>query len=183
MIKQLTITLLLTFLGSIALASDGAVPFGTVISQLANLGLLVGILYFSQRKMIAQAFKEKKESFLKSVAAASDSKKDAEQKLKEVTKRVSDIQSTFKGQLDKAEQNAEEAYRIQLADAKNEAVRLKSMAEISLDFERQKQVENLRVEAFCKSAGLAKKNLEKTLTPEQLKVWNKKFASHQEGAH
>ena len=90
---------------------------------------------------------------------------------------------TFREQVEEAKKGAEESYRTQLADAKNEAVRLKNMAQTSLEFEVQKQLEVLRVETFQKSAGMAEKNLEKTLSPEQLKAWNTHFVKAKEGAH
>ena len=178
---QIKVILFFTLVSFSAQASS-AIPHATVLSQLANFSLLIGLLYFSQRKTIAKAFKDKKTNFLASVSAASNSKKEAEQKLAEVTQRVRDIQNTAAEQIEKAQRDAQESFRSQLAEAKNNALKIKNMAQTSLDFEVQKQIEALRVETFQKSAGLAEKNLEKTLTPEQLKTWNKHFAN-QEGAH
>ncbi len=176
------LTFLVTLLASVqAFAAAGSVPAGTVISQLANLSILIGAIYFSQRKNIAKAFADKRESFLASVRAASNSKKEAEEKLKEVKTRVQKMQSTFDAQVAEAEKNAEESYRSQLADGKNEALRIKESAQTSLEFETQKQIETLRLETFHKSAGLAEKNLQNQMTPEQLKTWNNKFS--QEGMH
>ncbi len=167
---------------SVVFAAGDGVPMGTVISQLANLSLLVGGLYFSQRKTIAKAFKEKKENFLASVEAASQSQKEAENKLNEVSERLNQMQATFKKQIEEAKKNAEEAYRMQVSDARNNAEKVKSSALNNIEFEIQKQVENLRVETFQKSAEQAEEKLEKSLTPEQLKAWHSHFTDAK-GAH
>jgi F-type H+-transporting ATPase subunit b len=171
----LSISVLL--LSSVALAAGDGVPMGTVISQLANLSLLVGGLFFATRKQISQAFADKKAAFLESVNAASKSKQEAEQKLAEVSKRLDDMKASFNSQIEEAKKNAEESYRVQVSDARNAAEKVKSMAQTSLEFEVQKQIENLRVETFQKSAEAAEKKLESSMTPEQLKVWNTRFKS------
>ncbi len=174
--------LVLTLIASTAYAAGDGVPMGTVVSQLANLSLLVGGLFFSQRKNIGKAFADQKESFLASVEAASNSKKEAEQKLQEVSQRLSEMKSSFEVQIKEAQKNAEESFRIQVSDARNNAEKLKSMAMNTIEFEIQKEVENLRVETFQKSAGLAEKKLEESLTPDQRHAWNSRF-SNKQGAH
>ncbi len=179
---------LILFVGHTALGFEETfqieddLPYWTILSQLANLGLLVGILFFTQRKNVAKAFAEKKQNFLDSVAAASRSQKQAEAKLKEVSDRLANMKVTFENQINEAKKNAEESYRIQVSDARNSAEKVKSMALNNIEFEVQKQVENLRVETFQKSAGIAKKNLEASMTAEQIKLWNSRFSSKQ-GAH
>ena len=91
------------------------------------------------------------------------------------------MKSTFSNQIEEAKKNAEESYKIQVSDARNAAEKLKSMAQTSLEFEVQRQVESLRVETFQKSAEAAEKNLESSMTDDQLKAWNTRFKT--EGAH
>ena len=183
------ITLSLLFFGSAALAAGGGhgeghgVPAGTVISQIVNLGLLVAILYFWQGKAIAKAFKDKKDNFIKSVEDATKSKTDAQAKVNEVQKRVNDLKSTYQEQIAEAKKNSEESYRVQLADAKNEATRIKDMALGSLESEVQKEIESLRLETYKKSAGMAQENLGKNLSSDQQKAWNTHFASEVKGVH
>ena len=166
-----------------AFAAGDGVPHQTVFSQLSNIALLIAILYFSQRKTIAEAFRNKKEEYLANVNAASKSKKAAADKLKEVKSRVTHLTKTFDEQIEDAKRNASNSYKDQIAHAKNEALRVKSFAKTSLEFEVQKEIENLRVETFKKSVDLAEKNLESKLTPEQLKAWNSHFSSQTQGAH
>jgi F0F1-type ATP synthase membrane subunit b/b' len=182
--KKLIFILLIVMTSSIVFAAGGPsghVPIGTVISQMANLTLLIAIIFFATRKTIAQALADKKASFLENVDAASKSKKEAQDKLNEVIERLTEIKNTFKEQVSEAKKNAEESYRIQIADARNSAEKLKSMTHTTLEFEIQKQVENIRIETFQKSADRAEKNMTQNLTPEQMKAWNARFA--QEGAH
>lgn len=157
-------------------------PYWTIFSQLANVGLLVLLLYFTQRKNISQAFKKKRDEYLEHVEAASQSKKIAEQKLADVSERLQEMQGNFQQQLSEAEKHAQESYRMQVAEAHNSAEKLKSMAQSNLEFEVQREIESLRVETFKKSANLAEKNLEKKLTPDQLKVWNSRF-TEAKGVH
>lgn len=178
---RMNLFLVAVMTASYAQAASGAVPAQTVVYQLANLSLLLGFLYFTQRKTIAQAFANKRAEYLENVNAASRSKEEAEAKLAEVKQRVHKMQSTFSQQIADAEKNAEESYKSQLADAKNEAVRVKDSAQTSLEFEVQKQIEQLRVETFKKSANIAEERLKEGMTPEQLKTWNEKFS--QQGVH
>lgn len=183
-INRISISILCVLVTShVWAASAGGIPAATVFSQISNLGLLIAILYFTQRKTISKMFADKKEQFLENVNAASKSKEDAEKKLQEVKLRVEKLVSTFDSQVEEAKTNAEEAYRVQIADAKNEAIRLKSSARSSLEFEVQREIENLRLETFQRSSEIAEKNLEKDMTSEQLKAWNTHFASAKEGAH
>lgn len=168
---------------SIAWAASGTVPTLTVYSQIINFSLLVGAIYFFQRKAIAQFFTEKKESYLKKVNDASESKLAAELKLAEVTLRVEEIERTFQEQIREAHKNADKSYHDQVEDARFDAVRIKESANLSLEMEVLKQIENLRVETYQKSAGLAERNLEKNLTPAQLSAWNDHFIQGKEGVH
>lgn len=187
--NPMIIQLVALFFSSVALGYEETfkieddLPYWTIVSQLANVGILVSALYFTQRKNIAEAFKQKKEDYLRSVAAASDSKKEAENKLAKVSLRLKEMEASFKQQIEEAQKNAEESYRVQVADARNAAEKVKNMAQSTLEFEVQKQIENLRIETFQKSAGVAEQNLEKLLTPDQLKAWNTRFSQANEGAH
>ncbi len=180
--KIFAVTLPLFFVDA-ALAADGGLPFWTITSQLANVAILVAIIYFTQRKNITQAFKQKRADFLERVNSASKSKQKAEALLSEVNRRLEQMKASYGQQVEEAKKNAEESYRTQVADAKNAAEKVKSMAQTSLEFEIQKQVENLRVETFQKSADLAEQKLESELTPEQLKVWNSRFSEAKAGVH
>lgn len=179
------IVFFLTLFSSVtALASGGGdgVP-GYVISQIVNIILLFGIIYFKFGSTIKEFFKAKREDFIESVEAASRAKAEAENKKKEVETRLSDLKSNFKKDVEEAKKNAEESYRIQITDARNEALRIEKEAETSVDGEMQKAIEGLRVEAFNKSVDMAEKNLEKKLTPDQQKAWNETFAVRVKGAH
>lgn len=158
-------------------------PAGTLISQLANITLLVGLLVFTQRKTVAQAFRNKKENFLQSVEQASAAKQEAENKLNEVKTRLTNMKSTYQSQVTDARKNADDSYKKQVENAKEEALRISTMATTSLEFEVQRQIENLRVETFKKSAGLAEKNLESKLTADQQKAWNSHFISNKAEVH
>jgi F0F1-type ATP synthase membrane subunit b/b' len=158
-------------------------PVGTVIAQVANLTILIAILYFSQRKSIQAVFIEKKETFLNNVKAASASKSKAEEKLKEVSDRLNNLKSTFETQLKDAEGHAQDNHRDQLATAKNDAMKMQANSNTNLEFEIQKQAEALRLETFAKSALIAEQSIIKNLTPEQLKSWNDHFVTSNQGAH
>lgn len=158
-------------------------PLGTIISQLANFSILILIIYFTQRKTISAFFIEKRKAFVDQVEAASNSKKEAEEKLQEIRERVQKLESTFGQQVEEAKKNAEESYRTQLAEAKNESLRMKAQNQSSLEFEVQREIEKLRVEAFEKSAQLAEKGIESKMTPDQQKVWNSHFVQNVKGAH
>ena len=183
------IFLLLLLVGSTAIAGGGGghgeagVPMGTVISQIANFLLLIGIVYVWQGKAISKAFADKRTSFLNAVDEASRSKREAEEKMKEVEGRVSEMKATYQTEVESAKNNAEESYRTQLADAKNEAVRIKDSALGSLESEVQKEIENLRLETYQKSVEKAEQKLGTSLSADQQKAWNKHFASEVSEVH
>lgn len=168
---------------SLAVAASGAVPTWTVLSQIINFSILVGGLYFFQRKSIAKFFADKREGYLKHVNSAAEAKKAAELKLAEITERVNNIEDSFKEQIKDARKNAEHSYRHQISEAQREAERVKQTANLSLEIEMLKEIESLRIETFQKSASLAESNLEKNISPEQLKAWNSHFVAGKEGVH
>ena len=153
-------------------ASGGEIPVGLLVSQMANLGLLVLGLFITQKKSIAQAFASKKQDFLSVAEKTMREKKEAEAKLKEVADRVAQLKNTHADQISKAKVDSEESYRTQLADAKNQAMKVQDNALMGLQFEVQKEVEKLRIETFQKSAESAEKSLEQGLSAEQKKSWN-----------
>lgn len=183
MLKRLTIIVLLVLPLHAAAASGGGVPVSAVVSQIVNISILIGLLYFTQRKMIAQYFKDKRQTYLDLVELSSKSKKEAEQTLAEISNRLEQMQTTYSAQLVEAEKNAQDSYRDQLANAKNEAERIKKMAMTTVDFEQQKMIETLRVETFALSAQKAKEELESKLTPEQKKAWTSHFVAANQGVH
>lgn len=184
MMKALVLFVTTLLISDQVLASGGeGVPTETLVAQVVNLSILVLIIFFTQRKKVAESFAAKKESFLKSVDEASASKKQAEQTFREVSDRLSEMQTTYSQQVEEAKVNAEESYRSQVANAKNEAVRLKSATQTGLDFEVQRQIENLRLETFQKSADAAEKKMEQSLTPDQQKAWNNHFTAGAQGVH
>ncbi len=164
-------------------ASGEGVPVSAVISQIANLSILGALIYFTQRKNVSQFFIDKKKSYLDSVEQSLRFKKEAEAKFKEVSDRLAEIKNTFDQQVKEAQKNAEDSYRDQLAQAKNEAQRINKLALASVDFETQKQIESLRREAYSKSALQAKNKLAGQLSTEQQKAWNNHFVSASDGVH
>jgi F0F1-type ATP synthase membrane subunit b/b' len=164
-------------------ASDGSIPVGTVVSQIMNLAVLFALIYFSQRTTIAQYFKQRREDYIASLEAATLSKTQAEETLNEVSERLNRIQQTFEQQIKEAESNAEQSYQTQVKKALEESERIKNQAKTGLEFETLKQIENLRIETFRRSAEMAENDLSQNLTPEQKRAWNSHFSMMTEGAH
>lgn len=184
MIKQVVTFIGLVFFSILVQGSSGeGVPVSSLLAQIGNLTVLLLVIYFTQRKTIVKAFAEKKENFMKSVEESLASKKLAQEKYDEVSKRLDEMKSSFARQIEEAKINSEELYLSQVEEAKKEAVRLKSMTRANLEFEIQRQVESIRIETFQKSADLAEKKLESSLTPEQIKAWNTHFVASSQGAH
>lgn len=164
-------------------ASGEGIPFATVTYQIANIIILIALLYFSQKKTISLAFAQKRKDYLATLEEASESKRAAQQKLDEVSSRLTNMTQTFDEQVQQAKIQAQKNYEEQLQKAKAEAGRLSSLALLTLEYEVQKQIEKLRIETFRKSADLAEQNLHKNISPEQLKSWNNHFSLTSEGAH
>ena len=176
-------TLPIVLLTNIAIASGGGegVPSGMVMSQVINVALLIGLIYFFAGKTIAGFFADKKQEYLAFVEATSQSVTEAENRKKELETKLANLRKNYQGDLDQAKSTAEENYRVQLADSKNEALKIEKDSEMALQGEIQKAVESLRVETFNKSADLAEKNLQSQLSPEQQRAWNQTFAKRLKG--
>jgi len=182
--KFLTLVAMGFIFPGFAFAASGAgIPFATVSYQIANIIILMALLYISQRKTIASAFAQKRKDYLASLEEASEAKRLAQQKLDEVSSRLKQMTQTFDEQIQKAKLQAQADYQDQIEKAKAEAARLSGLALLSVEFEVQKQIEKLRVETFRKSATLAEQNLCKNISPEQLRSWNNHFSLTSEGTH
>ncbi len=169
--------------GFVVAASGEGIPVTTVTYQIANIVILVALLYFSQRKTISQAFAQKRKDYLATLEEASESKRAAQQKVDEVSARLKKMTQTYDEQVQQAKLQAQKDFEEQLQKAKAEAGRLSSLALLTVEYEVQKQIEKLRIETFRKSADLAEQNLHKNLSLEQLKSWNSHFSLTSEGAH
>lgn len=186
---QVLMILSILLLNTIAAAAGGGghhdqgIPTGMLISQAINLGLLIAIIYFAAGKAIGGFFRSKKEEFLANVEMATKAVSDAKKRKEEISSLYAKLKANYDKDLQDASSKAQDSYRMQVADAKNQAEKMKSDTENALSGELQKAVEQIRVETFSKSAELAQKNLSTQLTPDQQKAWNSTLQSRLNGVH
>lgn len=155
----------------------------TVISQIVNFGILVAIIWYFAGGAIKNHFVTQKEEFLKGMESAALSVSQAEKRKSEIESRLIQLRNNADSDIEEAQSKAEETYRSQLANAKNEAMKMESDTQIALEAETQKAIEALRVETFEKSAEFAEQKMDKELTPNQLQAWNSSFPKRLKGVH
>ena len=158
-------------------SSGSSPPFGMLLSQMINLGLLIALIFFSQRKNIREVFKSKRDQYLKDIKSARKSKKQAQKTLEEIICKFNEISENFDGKVREARQKAENSYQDQLIKAREQAKFLKASAEESFQLEIQKQIELLKKESLKKVTGFAKKEIKEKFELEQLKDWNRHFST------
>ena len=161
--------------------SVDSIPVGTLISQLVNVSLLTGLIYFSQKKKVIQLFRSRKENFLENAKKSRELKEKALSVLEEITQRFNKMSETFDEKTKEAERNSEISYQNDVNEAKTQALRLHEIVQKNFEFEVKKQIESLKRETFLKSINLAEKEIKKKFSMEKLKAWNSHFISSQRG--
>gem|GEM_PF-4973924 len=180
-------SLLLLVISSVAFAvggghhESGHIPMGFVISQVVNVGILIGLIWYFAGASIRQFFKSQKEDYLKGMEAASQAVSIAEARKKEIEQRLQKLRAEADKDVETATLKAKEDYRIQLANAKNDALKIEQETQVALEAETQKAIEALRVETFQKSANYAESKMGKGLTESQQRAWNKTFPNRVRG--
>ena len=153
----------------------GGVPVGLIVSQVVNLSLLVGAIYFWQGARIRGFFKNHRESFLEKSKQAQGVLEQAQGRLDGVKKRIQDLDQDHEKDISEARMQSQKSYERQLQEAQREAQGVQDSAQLFLDNEARKQVESLRREVFEKSQTQAQKQMASSLNPGVQRAWMDSF--------
>ncbi|MBE0602206.1 MAG: ATP synthase F0 subunit B [Deltaproteobacteria bacterium] len=159
---------------AVAIASGGgeaahgsaAIPWGEIVKQAINFGILVGVLVYFLRKPVASFLKERSELMRKSIDDAANARAEAVRKLEAVDARMAKLSDEVAAM--NAKMDAEAALEAQaLRDTvAAEIARIKKQAEFTGEQEVKKARAELQQEASLLSAKAAEELVRKSLSPE-----------------
>jgi len=156
---------------AVAIASGGGeaapgIPWGEIVKQAVNFGILVGVLVYFLRKPVASFLKERSELMRKSIDDAANARAEAARKLEAVDARMAKLSEEVAAM--NAKMDAEAAVEAQaLRDTVTaEIARIKKQAEFTGEQEVKKARAELQQEAALLSAKAAEELVRKSLSPE-----------------
>jgi F-type H+-transporting ATPase subunit b len=142
-----------------------AIPWGEVIKQAINIGILAGVLFYFLRKPLSSYLKERSELLRKSIDDAAKARVEAAEKLSAIEARTAALADEIAGMNAKMDAEAvAEAQRLR-ETAAVEISRIRAQSEFAGEQEVKKAREELRREASLLSAQAAEELVRKTLTP------------------
>jgi len=142
------------------------IPWGEVIKQAINFGILAGVLVYFLRKPLSSFLKERSELLRKSIDDAAKARAEAAEKLSSIETRTANLADEIARMSAKMDSEAAaEAQRLQ-ETATVEISRIRAQSEFTGEQEVKKAREELRREASLLSALAAEEIVRKTLSPE-----------------
>ena len=172
-----TFVYLFLALGGVALAASGGehhdagVPTRTVIFQLINLSLFVGVLVFFIRKPIRDYFSTRSLTYRDAAEKAERAIKQAELQKVEMAEQLSQLSSSADASLGKAKEEAEELKRQIIQEAENLTLTLRQEAERTVKYEIERAKAALRDEMLEQAIHVAQTRLDgKMAEPDQRRL-------------
>ena len=170
-------SLSILLISTTAYGSGGAVhvPTGLVISQFANLFLLLCIIFYFGKDAIRDFFSNMKSEYLESRNAAAASFEKAESEKNEIENRLNELRSSKKSDIESATNQAEDNRKAMIADGRNQAEQIQNEAQSSMSVEQSKAMDKLRLEIFSKSKKFAEENLKTGMGAQDQLSWNERM--------
>jgi len=142
------------------------IPWGEIIKQAINFGILAGVLVYFLRKPLSSFLKERSELLRKSIDDAAKARAEAAEKLSSIEARTANLADEIARMSAKMDAEAgAEVQRLQ-ETATVEISRIRAQSEFTGEQEVKKAREELRREASLLSAQAAEEIVRKTLSPE-----------------
>ncbi len=174
--RSVTVLLILLSLTGAAFASkhgggggEGGLPWGEIIKQAINFGILVGVLVYFLRKPVSQFLKDRREILIRTMEEAKKANEEARAKLASMEERLSRLGDEVEKLNREMEADAErEAERIREL-TKKEIARIKEQTEFAAEQEVKKAKEAIRKEAAELAVKTASEIIASSLTDEDQK--------------
>ncbi|NRB08853.1 MAG: F0F1 ATP synthase subunit B [Richelia sp.] len=137
----------------LATQSEGGfgLNFNILETNIINLGLLIGILFYFGRKVLTNTLSERRSNIEKSIVEAETKAKEAANALSEVQQKLTQAQAEAQQILKTAETNAKATREAILAQATEDVQRLKETAARDLNTERDRAIALLRQQVVAMS--------------------------------
>ncbi|BAZ46346.1 ATP synthase F0 subunit B [Chondrocystis sp. NIES-4102] len=118
--------------------------FNILDTNLINLTLLVGILFYYGKPLLTNILEERRSKIVEQLQAVEQKQKEAEVTLAQEQKKLEEAQATAAKIRQDAEVNAQKAKETILAQGEKEVARLREMAGKDLSSEQDKAIAQLR---------------------------------------
>ncbi len=137
----------------LATESEGGfgLNFDILETNIINLGLLVGILFYFGRKVLTNTLSERRSNIEKTIVEAETKAKEAAIALSEVQQKLTQAQAEAQRIIKAAEENAKASRSGILAQATADVERLKETAARDLNTERDRAIAQLRQQVVAMS--------------------------------
>lgn len=157
---------------ALAKAAEGehaGLPWGEIVKQALNFGILVGILVYFLRKPISNFLKDRREILIKAMEEASKANAEAKEKLAKVEEKIDLLDKEVEDLNRNMEKEAEVEFERIKSLTKEEIERIKEQATVAAEQVVKKAREELRKEAAELSIKSAEEIISKTITDEDQK--------------
>ena len=145
-------------------ASGGADPTWDLIWRVANLVLLLGVLFFLARKPLQAFFQDRRDRIQGELQSAAQLRKEAEERYAKWQRQLVDLDAELERVRAIARERAETERAQILADAQAAAERIRSDAHVAVEQELRRARDQLREEASALSIQLASELLQSQVT-------------------
>jgi F-type H+-transporting ATPase subunit b len=156
-------------------AGHAGVPWGSVITQVINVVLVIALLTYLLRKKSADHFQQRQEGYNALLNKAEEARKEAEENRRQISERLTKLEQNAQASLVQARTEAQELKTKILADAKNLSQKLEDEARRTVEFEVQRAREILRQELLSAAVDDAHTSMEKSVKDPDLKRLQNEF--------
>lgn len=137
--------------GAEAHGEHSEIPWGLIIKQAVNFGVVIGVLIYLLRSKIGDFFRERAISFEKLVVLAKKAKEDAETQKREISARLERLETTAADSVEQAKREAEELKAKIQAEAKTLAEQIRQDAAKTAEREVHRAKQELRDEVLAQA--------------------------------
>lgn len=160
----------------------GGLPWGDILKQALNFGILVGLLIYFLRKPVTNFLKDRREILIKSMEEASQANKEAKEKLAKVEEKIARLDEEVERLNRTMEEEARKEFERIKSLTEDEIERIKEQTVAAADQEVKKAREELRKEAAELSVKSAEEIITNAITDEDQKKFVKESISKIKGA-
>lgn len=164
-----------SLLFSTNLYAAGDIPVDTIIVQLVNVSIFIGILIYFLRPVVKSHFSGRKNIYIETVGKAEELKKEADQQKAEIESKIASFKKTAEREMSEAKTEAEALKNSIIKQGEELSVNIEKEAKKAIANELEKAKQNLRAEILSQSLADARENFSSKLTANDHDTMNKRF--------
>lgn len=175
--KEITIFLIL-LIACIAKASSEAhdgVPTKTIIFQILNLSVLIGIIVYFTKDSIKKIFAEKKNNYLQSAQKSKEARAEAEKQYNETRLKIEELEKNKKKTMEAAKVQGESILQQMSEDASAVTKRMKEEVELTIKLDVEKANLIIKKDIIAIAIASAKDQLSKDMNATDQQNLQKQF--------